>query len=39
VNATMIYCENFFKCYNVPPVQQQYKKREKNPVFPENFKK
>jgi hypothetical protein len=31
VNPTMIYCENFGECHNVPPVQQQYdnKKRKK----------
>jgi hypothetical protein len=23
VNSSMIYCKNFCKCYNVPPVQQQ----------------
>jgi hypothetical protein len=22
VNLTMIYCKNFCKCHNVPPVQQ-----------------
>jgi hypothetical protein len=22
VNSTMIYCKNFCKCHNVPPVQQ-----------------
>jgi hypothetical protein len=22
VNSTMIYCEHFYKCHNVPPVQQ-----------------
>jgi hypothetical protein len=22
VNSTMIYCENFYKCHNAPPVQQ-----------------
>jgi hypothetical protein len=24
VNSTMIFCKNFGKCYNVPPVQQQF---------------
>jgi hypothetical protein len=23
VNSTMIYCKNFCKCHNVPPIQQQ----------------
>jgi hypothetical protein len=27
VNLTMIYCKNFCKCHNVPPVQQQYGKK------------
>jgi hypothetical protein len=22
VNSTIVYCKNFYKCYNVPPVQQ-----------------
>jgi hypothetical protein len=22
VNSTIIYCENFCKCHNIPPVQQ-----------------
>jgi hypothetical protein len=22
VNSTMIYCKNFCKCHNAPPVQQ-----------------
>jgi hypothetical protein len=22
VNSTMIFCKNFCKCHNVPPVQQ-----------------
>jgi hypothetical protein len=22
MNSTMIYCKNFYKCHNVPPVQQ-----------------
>jgi hypothetical protein len=22
VNSTMIYCKNFYNCYNLPPVQQ-----------------
>jgi hypothetical protein len=22
VNSTMIYCKKFYKCHNVPPVQQ-----------------
>jgi hypothetical protein len=22
VNSTMMYCKNFLKCHNVPPVQQ-----------------
>jgi hypothetical protein len=21
VNSTVIYCKNFYKCHNVPPVQ------------------
>jgi hypothetical protein len=31
VNSIMIYCKNFCKCLNVPPVQQydNYKKRKK----------
>jgi hypothetical protein len=25
VNSTRIYCKNFYKCHNVPPVQQMEK--------------
>jgi hypothetical protein len=28
VNSTMIYCKNFCKCYQVPPVQQYNKKKK-----------
>jgi hypothetical protein len=24
VNSTKIYCKNFCKCHNIPPVQQEY---------------
>jgi hypothetical protein len=24
VNSTMIYCKNFCKCHNVPPIQQKF---------------
>jgi hypothetical protein len=29
MNSTMIYCKNFYKCHNVPPVQQEYNEKRK----------
>jgi hypothetical protein len=29
VNSIMIYCKNFYKCHNVPPVQQYYNNKRK----------
>jgi hypothetical protein len=30
VSSTIIHCKNFYKCHNVPPVQQFKKKRINN---------
>jgi hypothetical protein len=35
-NSTMIYCKNFCKCYNIPLVQQYYKKRRKKKIQTES---
>jgi hypothetical protein len=39
VNSTMIYCKNFCKYHNVPPVQQKYDNKKNTQGYLQKKKK